>query len=112
MLYEVREYVAVPGRLPAVIELFHGHVIPLFAKHGMELVQVGRTMIGENSFNELVYTMRFADLAELEEKWAAFLGDPEWVAAVSEREAQGPLYQSIRRRVLDASPVAEGAGSD
>ena len=72
-LYEIREYVALPGRLPTIIELFNELTIPLFAKHGMELVNIGRTWIGEDSLNELVYTMRFADVAELENKWAKFL---------------------------------------
>lgn len=107
MLYEVREYIVYPGRLPAVIELFNEVTIRLFAKHGMELVHIGRTWIGENSLNELVYTMRFTDFAELERKWADFLQDPEWVAAVTAKEAEGPLYQSIRRRLLDPRPFAE-----
>ena len=66
MIYEVREYVPIAGRLGDVIELFKSVVIPLFGKHEMELVHVGFTTLGDNSFNELVYTMRFRDLAELE----------------------------------------------
>lgn len=104
VLYEIREYVALPGRLPTIIELFNELTIPLFAKHGMELVNIGRTWIGEDSLNELVYTMRFADLTELENKWAQFLQDPEWVSGFTKREAEGPLYQSIRRKLLDAGP--------
>ncbi|AEA24396.1 NIPSNAP family protein [Pseudonocardia benzenivorans] len=105
MIYEVREYVAVPGRLEAVIDLFTSATVPMLAKHGMELVSAGRTMIGEHSWGELVYTLRFDDLADLERKWNAMLADPEWIAALSAAEAGGPLFATMRRRILDASPV-------
>lgn len=104
MIYEVREYVPVAGRLGDVIDLFKSAVVPLFRKHEMELVNVGFTTLGDHSFNELIYTMRFRDLGELESKWAAFIHDPEWNAAFSEREKTGPLYQAIRRRVTDSGP--------
>ncbi|UMB68328.1 NIPSNAP family protein [Mycobacterium paraterrae] len=111
MLYEVREYVAVPGRLPAVIELFNEATIPLFAKHGMELVHVGRTSVGPESLNELVYTLRFDDIAEMQQKWTAFLHDPEWVAAAAAKEAEGPMLQTIRRRLLDPGPFQTASGT-
>ncbi|BBX62236.1 hypothetical protein MSAS_14100 [Mycobacterium saskatchewanense] len=110
MLYEVREYMVIPGRLSTVIELFNEVTLGLFAKHEMDLVHIGRTWIGQESLNELVYTMRFNDLAEMESKWTAFLQDPEWIAAITAKEADGPLYQSIRRRLLDPGPFDVKAG--
>lgn len=104
LIYEIREYVPMPGRLSDVVDLFHTVVIPLFRKHEMESSQVGFTVIGDNSYNELVYTMRFSDLAELERKWGGFLADPEWAPALASREENGPLYQSIRRRIVDSTP--------
>jgi hypothetical protein len=107
MIYEVREYVPVAGRLGDVIDLFKTVVVPLFRKHEMELVHVGFTTLGDNSFNELIYTMRFSDLAELESKWDAFIQDPDWNTAFNAREKTGPLYQAIRRRVTDGRPFEE-----
>lgn len=107
MINEVREYTSMPGRLDDVIDLFKTVVIPLFDRHDMQLVQAGFTTIGDNSFNELVYTMRFADLADLERKWKAFLTDADWAAALADREKSGPLYQAIRRRTVDSSPFDE-----
>lgn len=73
----------------------------------MELVLAGTTWFGENSINELVYTMRFADIAELERKWKQLVTDPEWLVALGEAEAAagGPLVASIKRRVLDSAAV-------
>ena len=81
------------------IDLFKSVVISLFRRHGMDVVHAGFTTIGDNSFNEIIYTMKFADLADLERKWMAFLTDPDWAAALKDRETSGPLYQAIRRRV-------------
>lgn len=101
MVYELREYTAVPGRLPALVARFNEHTIRLFGKHDMELVFISHTAFGENSVNELVYMMRFDGYAEIESKWSAFLADPEWREAKAASEVDGPLVQSVRRRLLD-----------
>jgi hypothetical protein len=107
MLYEVREYVATPGRLESLITRFNEHAFRLFDKHQMDLVQIGVTSVGDHSFNEVVYTLRFTDVADMEHKWGEFLRDPEWIAAFRASEAEGPLVQSMRRRLVDASSFGE-----
>lgn len=104
MVYELREYRPMPGRLGDAIDLFKTVLVPLFRRHDMEVVQAGFTTIGDNSFGEIVYTMRFADLADMERKWNAFLADPDWAPALAEREKSGPLYQAIRRRTVNSAP--------
>jgi hypothetical protein len=64
------------------------------------------TSFGDNSFNEIVYTLRFANLADMEAKWTALLTDQEMISAFAETEADGPLVQSIRRRVLTSAPFS------
>jgi len=107
VLYEVREYVVTPGRLESLITRFKEHALPLFVKHQMDLVQIGVTSVGDHSFNEVVYTLRFTDVADMERKWGAFVHDPEWIAAFRASEADGPLVQSMRRRLVDASSFGE-----
>jgi NIPSNAP len=92
-----------PGRLGDIVELFQQVVIPLFRKHGMVCSQIGTTAIGDRCFGELVYVMRFASLSEMDEKWRTFLADSDWQSAISAKETGAPLYQSIRRRVIDSS---------
>ncbi|MBL5972318.1 MAG: NIPSNAP family protein [Candidatus Leucobacter sulfamidivorax] len=111
MIYEVREYIPMPGRMGDVIDLFTSVVIPLFRKHGMEIVQAGLTTIGDHSYNEIVYTMRFSDLAELERKWGAFITDPDWNSALANAEQTGALYQAIRRRTVDSGPFDDALGA-
>lgn len=107
MLYELREYIAVPGRLSALVDRFNETAIPLFKKHQMELVYIGRTWIGENSFGELVYALRFSSVDEMDRKWTAFMEDPDWVAAETASESEGPLIQVLKRRLLDPGPFID-----
>jgi NIPSNAP len=100
MIYELREYTAVPGRLPALVERFNTATCRMFGKHGMELVFLSRTELGDDSKNEVVYVLRFDSYDDLQRKWAAFLADPEWHQIAARSEEAGPLVARVRRRVL------------
>lgn len=104
MIYELREYTAMPGKLPALVKRFNEHTIRLFGKHGIELVFISHTVIGEDSINELVYLLRFDSYSSVESKWASFLQDPEWQKVKADSEIGGPLVQSVKRRLLDPGP--------
>jgi hypothetical protein len=106
VIYEVREYTTVPGRMPALVKRFREHTLGLFARHGMECTFISLTELGDNSTNELVYVMRFDDYADMAGKWAAFMSDPEWREVKQASEADGPIVAGIRRRVLN--PAAFG----
>lgn len=103
VIYEIREYVTVPGRMPALVRRFNEHTFGYFDKHGMEVVFISLTEVGENSNNELVYALRFDDYAELERKWAAFQGDPGWQQVRADSEVDGPIVAQIRRRIVNPS---------
>jgi hypothetical protein len=104
MIYELREYSAVPGRMPALIRRFNEHALKGLARHEMELVFISLTEFGANSMNEIVYVLRFDSYEELERKWKALLADPEWAEAKRLSEADGPLIAKLSRRILTTSP--------
>jgi NIPSNAP protein len=104
VIYEVREYTTVPGRMPALVKRFNEHTFGFFKRHGMDLEFISLTAVGDNSNNELVYVLRFADYADMEHKWAAFQADPDWRRARAESEEDGPIVARIVRRVLDPAP--------
>jgi hypothetical protein len=106
MIYEIREYTTVPGRMPALVQRFTDHTLDLFARHGMELEFISLTELGGNSNNELVYVLRFASYEEMAARWAGFLADPEWQEVRRASETDGPIVASISRRVLN--PAAFG----
>ncbi|AEA23423.1 NIPSNAP family protein [Pseudonocardia benzenivorans] len=107
MIYEIREYTTVPGRMPALVRRFNDHTKRIFAKHGMDCVFLSLTALGDNSNNELVYVMRFDSLADMDAKWSAFLTDPEWVAAKAASEEDGQIVAKLHRRVLNPAPFAD-----
>jgi hypothetical protein len=107
MIYEIREYSSVPGRMPALIRRFKDHTLDLFEEHGMECVFMSLTEVGENSTNELVYVMRFDSYDDMGRKWAAFMADPQWRQVRAVSESDGPIVERIRRRVLNPAPFGD-----
>jgi len=104
VIYELREYVTVPGRMPALVKRFNEHTLRIFDRLGFELTFISLTGLGDNSANELVYVLKFEDYGEMERKWATFQADPEWRAARSASEQDGPILAQLRRRVLNPTP--------
>jgi hypothetical protein len=101
MIYEIREYTTVPGRMPALVKRFNEHALKLLAKHGMDVVLVSLTELGDNGNNELVYVLRFDSYAEMGEKWASYIADPEWIEVKAASEVDGPIVAKLKRRVLN-----------
>ena len=105
MIYELRVYEPHPGKLQALHDRFARHTTRLFEKHGMTIVGFWTPAIGGWS-NQLIYLLGHADLAARERAWAAFLADPEWVAAKTESEREGPLVARLRSEMLTPTPYS------
>ncbi len=99
MLYELRIYEAVPGKLAALNARFENHTLKFFAKHGIQVIGFWTTLVGESN-NELTYIIAFEDLADREKKWTAFATDPDWLAVKQATETDGPLSLKIRNQFL------------
>lgn len=103
MIYELRIYDCLPGRLPALLTRFNDHTLALWARHGIRQAGFFTTMVGENS-NRLTYFLAWDSLAEREAKWTAFIRDPDWLAARDASERDGPILANVRNELL--SPTA------
>ncbi len=57
MLYELRVYHCVPGRLPAILKRFDSITCRLFEKHGINQLGFWTVAIGESS-SDLVYMLQ------------------------------------------------------
>jgi hypothetical protein len=99
MIYELRVYHTVPGRLPALVKRFDTITCDLFEKHGIKQVGFWNVVIGESN-TDLVYMLQFESLADREKKFAAFAADPEWIEARAKTEADGPIVASITNTIL------------
>ena len=107
MIYELRIYTALPGRMTALQSRFREHTCRLFEKHGIRVVGFWTNLIGGPS-DELWYLVEFHSLAHRGQAWDAFLRDPEWARASEESTAAGPIVARFENRILkptDFSPL-------
>jgi hypothetical protein len=99
MIYELRVYRCLPNRMPALLKRFESATLRIWEKHGIRQAGFWTTIIGESN-NELTYLVAWESLAEREQKWAAFVADPEWLAARSDSEKDGPIVANIVSSLL------------
>jgi NIPSNAP protein len=99
MLYELRIYRAVPGRVGDLAKRFKDQTLGLFARHGLEVVFISQTEVGDDHINELVYVLRHPSYREMFDRWESFLADPDWAAVRAETEADGQLVVSVKRTI-------------
>ncbi|MEH1908976.1 MAG: NIPSNAP family protein [Nostoc sp.] len=99
MIYELRIYQSMPGRLPALLSRFQNHTLRIWEKHGIRQAGFWTTLIGESN-QQLTYMLAWDSMAEREERWSAFLTDPEWIAISTETEKDGQLVQNISNKLL------------
>ncbi len=99
MIYELRIYRCVPGRLPALLNRFKTATLKLWEKHGIRQDGFFTTAVGPSS-NALTYLIAWESRAEREAKWSAFVGDPEWIAAKEASEADGPIVENVANQLL------------
>lgn len=102
MLYELRTYVIAPGRMRAIIDRFANITVHYFHKHGIRPLLYLEPVIGTS--NEMVYLVAWNSLAEREQRWNAFMNDPEWIAARAATEADGPIVLSYTAEIFAEVP--------
>lgn len=107
--FEIRTYIAAPGKLEELHARFRNHTMKLFKKHGMEVVGFwGPTDKEKGSENTLVYVMVFPSREARDKAWQAFRVDPEWQKARAESEKNGSLTEKVESVILmatDYSPI-------
>jgi len=99
MIYELRIYDCLPGRLPALLKRFSEQTLAIWEKHGIRQARFFTTAIGEKS-NRLTYFLAWESLAEREAKWTAFVTDPVWQKARDESERDGQIVANISSQLL------------
>ncbi len=99
MIYELRIYHSVPGRLPALLSRFQNQTLKFWEKHGIRQAGFWTTLIGQSHL-QLIYMLVWESMAEREKRWNAFIEDPEWIAIAAESEKDGELVQNISSELL------------
>ena len=99
MVYELRTYHCVPGKLPELLQRFETVTLKIWERHGIRQLGFWTTLIGPSN-QVLHYMLEWESLAERERKWNAFASDPEWLAKRSESERNGPLVAHFSNEML------------
>ena len=99
MIYELRIYTTIPGRMPNLQARFRDHTLRIWERFGIRQAGFFTTLVGPNN-NDLTYMLAWESLAERETKWNAFMADPEWMQARAESEKDGPINAQIASSFL------------
>lgn len=99
MLYELRIYEAVPGKLPAVHARFRDHTIEIWKKYGIKPTGFWTTAVGPSN-QQLIYILEWQDMTHRERAWNSFVCDPEWLAVRAETEKDGPIVANVQNSFL------------
>lgn len=99
MIYELRVYHAVAGRLPDVMKRFDTITLPIWQRHGIRQAGFWTTLVGASN-HTLTYMLAWQSLAEREQKWTAFQADPEWIEKRASTEKDGPIVADIVSELL------------
>lgn len=105
MLYELRTYTAMPGRLPELHQRFRDITLDFFKKHGITTVGFWTNELGGSS-DQLLYILAWQSLADREVKWNSFAADPDLQAKFAETERDGPLVQFLTAHILKPTPYS------
>jgi len=98
MIYELRIYDAVPGKLPALNNRFANVTLGYFEKYGIKVVAFWTDEVGVS--NRLTYLLAFDDMAQRDKAWAGFRADQERLQAFADSERDGLLVAQIHNTIM------------
>lgn len=99
MIYELRTYTCLPGKLPLLMKRFETVTLAIWARHGIRQAGFWTTLVGPSN-NDLIYLLAWESMAEHERVWGAFMADPEWIASRASSEKDGMLIANIASAFL------------
>jgi len=114
-VYELRTYIAAPGKRDALIARFREHTLKIFERHGM--VNVGYWVPADDKdggADTLIYLLEHKSRAAATASWKAFGADPQWQAARKTTEASGKIVAKVESVFLETTdfsqPMSAGNG--
>ena len=99
MIYELRVYHCVPGRLPNLLKRFETITLKIWEKHGIKQAGFWTVLVGDGN-HDLHYFLAWESLADREKKWTSFQSDPAWISARADSERDGPIVANITSSLM------------
>jgi len=104
VIYELRIYDVVPGKLQALNDRFANTTVGIFEKHGIKVIGFWTDVVGVS--NRITYMVAFDDLAHRDAAWRETLSDPELVKAFADSEKDGPLITRMTNTLMRPTPYS------
>ena len=95
VVYELRIYHAVPGKLDSLVTRFRDSTDKLFAKHGMKSVAYWAALDEPVKSSTFFYILEHPSREAAAKNWKAFQDDQEWKTVKAKSEENGQLVQKI-----------------
>jgi hypothetical protein len=107
VVYELRIYHVVPGKIENLVARFRDHTMKLFADHGIKSVAYWTALDEPVKSSTFFYILEHPSREAAAANWKAFQDDPEWKSVKAKTEENGKLVESIESTFLtltDFSP--------
>ena len=101
MVFELKRYVAAPGKFDALTTRFVARTLPIFERVGINIVNCWTAPDEDGVF---YYMTRFDNEESRAKAWKAFGDDSEWREVKAASEVDGPLLDSQSTKVLVQAP--------
>jgi hypothetical protein len=110
VVYELRIYHVVPGKIENLVARFRDHTMKLFANHGIKSVAYWTALDEPVKSSTFFYILEHPSREAAAANWKAFQDDPEWKSVKAKSEENGKLVDKIDSTFLtltDFSPRLE-----
>jgi NIPSNAP len=107
VVYELRIYHVVPGKIENLVARFRDHTMKLFADHGIKSVAYWTALDEPVKNGAFFYILEHPSREAAAANWKAFQDDPEWKRVKAKSEENGKLVEKIDSTFLtltDFSP--------
>ena len=95
VVYELRIYHVVPGKMESLVARFRDHTMKLFAEHGIKSVAYWNALDEPVKSSTFFYILEHPSREAAAANWKAFQDDLEWKTVKAKSEENGKLVEKI-----------------
>jgi hypothetical protein len=107
MIFELREYHVLPGKLNDLVARFRDHTDRLFAQHGMKSVAYWMPVDEPQKSNTFIYILQHPSREAAAANWKSFQADPAWISVKEKSEANGKLVEKIDSTFMELTDFSK-----
>ena len=106
MLYELRKYDVMPGKVPALLDRFGSFTTVKWKEYGIRLVGFWTPDMGGNN-QQVIYAFAWESLAERDKNFGAWQKSPERAVKWEETEKDGPLVRRVNNLFMQPTAFSQ-----